>query len=203
MAAFHSRTHKHADDLSFLWDDRVALVLVVSGRYGYVGKAEQGSRLWKDGFWYSDPNRVYCESTRAHNTVEIDGRNYVRKGAKPYGSAIKRCGSVGELFYSECEVKHFKSIRHVRLLIFKPSEWLVVCDWLHDNIEAEHDYRQWFHFAPELSVRQDAGQYVASGARPKEPLRVGFAARAARRAACCTSVKKRPSCKVSGRPPTA
>lgn len=171
-AAFHSRTHKHADDLSFIWYDRGAQLLVDAGRYGYVGKTEQGSELWKDGFWYADPNRVYCESTRAHNTVEIDGRNYQRKGVKPYGSALNRFGSVNdELFYSECEVKHFKSIRHVRLLIFKPSHWLIVCDWLHDNVEAEHDYRQWFHFAPELAVTQEGAQYVATGARPQEALR--------------------------------
>lgn len=171
-AAFHSRTHKHADDLSFIWYDRGAQLLVDAGRYGYFGKTEQNSELWKEGFWYADPNRVYCESTRAHNTVEIDGRNYQRKGVKPFGSALNRFGSVNdELFYSECELKHFKSIRHVRLLVFKPSHWLIVCDWLHDNVEAEHDYRQWFHFAPELSVREQAGQYVATGARPSEPLR--------------------------------
>src|SRR6478609_370100 len=173
IAAFHSRTHKHADDLSFIWYDRGAQLLVDAGRYGYFGKAEQGSELWKDGFWYADPNRVYCESTRAHNAVEIDGRNYGRKGVKPYGSALSRTGSLrDEIFFSECEAKHFKSIRHVRVLLYRPSEWLVVCDWLHDNVEAEHDYRQWFHFAPELSVRQVGEQYVAQGARPKEPLRV-------------------------------
>jgi hypothetical protein len=172
IAAFHSRTHKHADDLSFVWYDRGALLLVDSGRYGYFGKVEKGSPLWQEGFWYSDPNRVYCESTRAHNTVEIDGRNYPRKGVKPYGSALDRSGSLrDEVFFSECEVKHFKSIRHVRLLIFKPSAWLVVCDWLHDNLEVPHEYRQWFHFEPELSVRRDGQQYVATGARPEQSLR--------------------------------
>lgn len=173
IAAFHSRTHKHADDLSFVWYDRGAQILVDSGRYGYFGKAEQGSSLWQDGFWYSDPNRVYCESTRAHNTVEIDGRNYQRKGVKPYGSALNRNGCLqDELFFSECELKHFKSIRHVRVLLFKPSSWLIVCDWLHDNLEQQHDYRQWFHFAPELSVQREGGQYVARGPQPAQALRV-------------------------------
>ncbi|QJW84688.1 hypothetical protein HK414_16235 [Ramlibacter terrae] len=34
-AAFHSRTHKHADDLSFIWSDRGSDLLVDAGRYGY------------------------------------------------------------------------------------------------------------------------------------------------------------------------
>jgi hypothetical protein len=173
IAAFHSRTHKHADDLSFIWYDLGTPILVDAGRYGYDGKAEVGSALWKDGFWYSDPNRVYCEGTRAHNTVEIDDRNYLRKGVKPYGSALGRYGVVDdEVYFSEAEVKQFKSIRHVRLLLFRPRSWLVVFDWLHDNVEAQHDYRQWFHFAPELSVRHQGEQYVATNSRWSAPLRV-------------------------------
>jgi hypothetical protein len=173
IAAFHSRTHKHADDLSFIWHDRGMPLLVDAGRYGYDGKTEVGSALWQDGFWYSDPNRVYCESTRAHNTVEIDGRNYPRKGIKPYGSALKRWGTVGtDVYYCESETKLFKSIRHVRLLLFRPGQWLLVWDWLHDNVEAEHDYRQWLHFAPELSLRSEGAVYVASASRLEQPLRV-------------------------------
>jgi hypothetical protein len=74
-AAFHSRIHKHADDLCFSWFDRGANILVDSGRYGYIGKTKPGSELWRDGHWYTDPWRVYCESTRAHNTLEFDGNN--------------------------------------------------------------------------------------------------------------------------------
>jgi hypothetical protein len=173
-AAFHSRTHKHADDLSFIWYDRGSQILVDAGRYGYDAKTEVGSELWNDGFWYSDPNRVYCESTRAHNTVEIDDRNYLRKGAKPYGSALKRYGVADrDVYYSETEVKQFKSVRHVRLLLFRPRSWLVVCDWLHDNLEAEHHYRQWFHLAPELSVEQRGERYRAENARWETPLWIG------------------------------
>jgi hypothetical protein len=160
-AAFHSRTHKHADDLSFVWYDRGREILVDAGRYGYVGKAETGSKLWEEGYWYSDPRRVYCESTLAHNTVEIDGRSHPRKGVKPYGSALRRSGATPEgISYVETEVKHFKTIRFARVLVFRPSSWLLVLDWLHDNAAGEHVFREWFHFAADLSVRQDANQYV-------------------------------------------
>lgn len=152
-AAFHSRTHKHADDLSFVWHERGHNILIDAGRYGYVGKTEIGSELWKQGYWYSHPNRLYCESTRAHNTLEFDKENYLRKGVKPYGSAIKRSAQYDNgLTVLETECKHFKSIRHARVLIYMPSQWLIVYDWFKDNLDNDHDVRQWFNFAPEIKL---------------------------------------------------
>jgi len=160
-AAFHSRTHKHADDLSFVWSDQGANILVDAGRYGYIGKAEQGSALWLDGYWYSDPHRVYVESTRAHNTLEFDGLNFPRKGAVPYGSALRRWGSHNSgMMFVETECKHFKSIRHARVLFFMPGQWLVVFDWFHDNANTPHAVKQWFHVAHDLQVLEDQGQYL-------------------------------------------
>jgi len=172
MGAFHSRTHKHADDLSFVWSDRGSDLLVDAGRYGYIGKTEQGSPLWLDGYWYSDPKRVYIETTRAHNTLEFDGINYKRKGAKPYGSALGRSihGEHG-LYVIEAEVKQFNSIRHVRTLIFRPGYWLIVFDWFHDNLQKPHRARQWFHLAPQLGLLTEKKGYVVSVPDSSEPLR--------------------------------
>lgn len=157
-AAFHSRTHKHADDLSIVWHDRGHEILVDAGRYGYLGKAEPGSELFEDGYWYSDPNRVYCEATRAHNTVEIDGRNFMRKGVRPYGSGLVRWGCTGHgIRYCEAQARQFRTIRHFRTLLYLPSQWLIVFDWLHDGAGQEHEFRQWWHFDPSLSVRRDEG----------------------------------------------
>lgn len=172
-AAFHSRTHKHADDLSFVWFDRGHNLLVDAGRYGYIGKAEQGSELWLDGHWYSDMWRVYCESTRAHNTLEFDGRNFPRKGVKPYGSALKRWGELDcGVFFAETEVKQFNAIRHVRILFHMPHQWLIVFDWFHDNNEDPHTVKQWFHIGHELQVLMDGGQYVVSVPGTQQVLRV-------------------------------
>lgn len=155
IAAFHSRAHKHADDLSLIWYDRGERILVDAGRYGYFGKAEPGGDLWKDGYWYSDPARVYVESTRAHNTVEIDGMNHPRKDAKPYGSALKRWGrDVSGLVFCETEVRHWK-VRFARTLVWSPGEWLLVFDWLKDGFLSRHDFRQWFHFDPDARVVLD------------------------------------------------
>lgn len=161
-AAFHSRTHKHADDLSFVWYDRGHYILIDAGRYGYVGKTEFGSELWKQGYWYSHPSRLYCESTRAHNTLEFDEENYPRKGAKPYGSAINRSVKYDNgLTVLETECKHFKSIRRVRVLIYMPGQWLIVYDWFKDNLNQNHDVRQWFNFSPEILFDKTEGSYRA------------------------------------------
>jgi hypothetical protein len=163
-AAFHSRTHKHADDLSFFWYDRGGEVLIDAGRYGYLGKTEQNSELWLDGHWYADPKRVYCESTRAHNCLEFDGKNYPRKGIKPYGVALGRslelpCGLVA----METECRHFKGNRHVRMLLLMPGQWLIVFDWFHDNQNQPHNVRQWFHLAEDwqLAAQPDGYQAVS------------------------------------------
>ena len=163
-AAFHSRVHKQADDLSFVWYDRGADILIDAGLYGYLGRTKKGSALWDQGFWYSDPKRVYVESTRAHNTVEIDGRSFDRRRSKPYGSAIERWGETEDgLFFIETHVRQFRTIRHARLLVLKPHDWLLVFDWVWDNLKKNHDYRQWFHFAPDLIVMPSGSALTVSG----------------------------------------
>ena len=167
QAAFHSRTHKQADDLSFIWYDRGAEILIDAGRYGYLGKTEPGSDLWNKGFWYSDPKRIYVESTRSHNTVEIDGMSFNRRDTPPYGSAIQRWGETEDgLLFVETHATQFETIGHTRLLVFDPGNWLLVYDWLSDEAEENHDYRQWFHFAPDLTIESQNGELRVSG----EPL---------------------------------
>ncbi|MCP3669841.1 MAG: hypothetical protein GY814_05320 [Gammaproteobacteria bacterium] len=185
-AAFHSRIHKHADDLSFVWFDRGFNILVDAGCYGYIGKTKPGSKLWREGNWYSDPWRVYCESTRAHNTLEFNGCNFPRKGAKFYGSALKRWGEGSSgIVFVEAQCKHFESIRHVRMLFFMPGKWLIVFDWFqHDAsflttlkrwLRIGHGLKtikQWFHIGYELKLSEDQGGYIASVHGSQQPLRI-------------------------------
>ena len=164
QAGFHSRAHKQADDLSFIWYDRGAEILIDAGRFGYPGRTEPGSELWNRGFWYSDPKRIYVESTRSHNTVEIDGMSFDRRQSPPYGSAIERWGETGDgLLFVETQARQFQTVEHVRLLILNPQSWLLVYDWLWDDAGEDHDYRQWFHFAPDLVVESRNGGLHVSG----------------------------------------
>ncbi len=172
IAAFHSRVHKHADDLSFVWSDRSSEILIDPARFAYAGKTEPGSDLARQGFWYSDPKRVYVELTRAHNTVEIDGRSYDRT-RKPYGSALKYAGEQGELIVTECEIHHFRTVRHWRALAMSPDRFILVVDWLLDRSGETHDFRQFFQFHPSWTVETAApGRLIATRSQPDLSLAV-------------------------------
>lgn len=176
IASFHSRVHKHADDLSFVWSDLGAEILIDPGRYAYGEKTEPSSDLAQQGFWYTDPKRIYVESTRAHNTVEIDGRSFNRK-RKPYGSALTYAGEQNGLIVTECDLRHPKSARHWRVLVMNPGHFLLVVDWLFDRAEQVHDFRQHLHFHPAWDISRDLaldkrGQLLAHAERPDLSLTV-------------------------------
>ncbi len=153
-ASFHSRVHKHADDLSFVWSDRGLPILVDPARFAYSGKTERGSDLAKQGFWYADPKRIYVESTRAHNTVEIDGRSYNRTRT-PYSSALRYAGEQDGLIVTECHHRPAGTVLHIRLLTLAPGRFLLVVDWLFDRSGTAHDFRQHVHFHPDWHVVPD------------------------------------------------
>lgn len=159
-AAFHSRVHRHADDLSFVWFDGGRDLLVDSGRYGYAGQQDPDSGLGRLGHWYGDPARVYVESTRAHNTVEVDGVSNPRR-SRPYGSALTRWAQADGVAIVE-GLARIGAVVQRRLLIARPGEWLIVVDSLADPGKGEHDYVQRFHFAPDLDVQGNAAGARAS-----------------------------------------
>ena len=167
--AYHSRTHKHADDLSFVWCEQGRDILIDAGRYGYRGRTRTSDALWKRGFWYDDPNRVFVESTHAHNTVEVDGLSYDRRNEPPYGSALIAADHTPEgLAFSVGEVDHGPLGVHRRLLVLMRAKWLLVIDRLArpDGRQAgllgpfAPPTRQWFHFAPDLEVSPASGGAV-------------------------------------------
>jgi len=129
-----------------------------SGRYGYLGQTESNSELARQGFMYSDPNRIYVETTRAHNTVEIDGLSHPRRNVEPYGAGLACWGEQGELMWSECCARFHGSVEHRRLLVFNPGHWLVLVDALRDVDGKSHEYSQRFHFAPELVGTEDGAR---------------------------------------------
>jgi hypothetical protein len=60
----------------------------------------------------------------------------------------------------------------MRMLIFMPGKWLIVLDWFHDNNEATHKVRQWFHLGHELQLLAEQDQYLVPVQASTEPLRV-------------------------------
>lgn len=139
QGAFHSSIHKHLDDLSFELFEKGERLLIDSGAYGYQVSNE----------------RRYFQSTRAHNTVEIDGVNFSRKSEYAYGSAINVAEFRGDHFYIKASVHH-KDLKafHQRELFYQPGAWLI----LRDNVEREQScsITQWFHLGASCKlVKQD------------------------------------------------
>ena len=157
-AQFHSRQHKHADDQNVLYHVANRPILIDPGTYTYQ---------------YDAPERIYCESTRAHNCVEIDGQNYSRFRKHSYGSALEISTSLGPLSIHSGMLRHKTlispfipnnkirstdgidcDVTHNRILVNYPGRFLAIIDNL---ITAEtHSYIQWNHFHPDLNLR-DSG----------------------------------------------
>jgi hypothetical protein len=160
--AFHSRVHKHADDLSFTWYERGREVLIDPGRFAYRRAGEMPPELARLGFMYSDPQRIYVESTRAHNTVEIDRRSHNRR-EPPYGSALDAWGESGHVLWARSSLTFEKRIDHTRMLFFLPGTFLIVVDDLRDHAGHPHHFCQRFHAAPEFNVSEhDTGVALAA-----------------------------------------
>ena len=162
IAGFHSRTHKHADHLSFVWMEGQTEILVDAGKYGYAGKTSPGDEHYNEGFYYSDPKRVYVETTRAHNTVEIDDKDIPRKGVTPFGSALKYAAEQNGLVVTACEMRPLRFVRHHRTIVLKPAQFIMVWDWLTDQEGAQHKFRQWFHLSPRWAAKRNDRSYAAT-----------------------------------------
>ena len=162
IAGFHSRTHKHADHLSFVWTEGEMEILVDAGKYGYAGKTKLGDEFFNQGFYYADPKRMYVEKTRAHNTVEIDDTDFARKGVKPFGSALKYAAEQNGLVVTSCEMRPLRFVRHQRTIVLKPAQFVMVWDWLIDREGAEHKFRQWFHLSPRWTAERNDRDYFAT-----------------------------------------
>lgn len=126
-AAFHSRAHKHADDLNVVWYDRGQQILTDSGRYGYGELLPANSPLRNEGFYYASPERQYFEGTMAHNTLMVDGKNQDRRHREPYGSGLTECSQGDGVFDLSARVHHTDYI-HRRRLVFRPGDELMIKD---------------------------------------------------------------------------
>lgn len=152
-AAFHSRVHKHIDDLSIEWSDVGQDILVEPGMYGYEGRTGANSELRKIGFYYDHPARIYVESPHAHNTVEINNSPDNRRSVKPYGSGIQSGGMTNEgWFQAIASVPRHENFKQTRIIVSAPQEWLLVVDQVENTNEMDttedNQFTQWFHLNP-------------------------------------------------------
>ena len=130
----------------------------------------QGQRLAVDAGTFSydvNPARIASRSTAEHNTVVINGleQSEVWGGfrvARRSNPTLSRAGRCGEYLVFQGEyanrVDPRQRITHERIIILKPSRWMLV--W--DTIQARHaiQARSLCRFAPGWTVEAESGGYA-------------------------------------------
>lgn len=137
--AHHSSVHKHSDDLHIEWFDRGSAILVDSGAYCYK----------------RDDMRKYVLSTRAHNTVECDGRSSPRAKEHSYGSCLlaPRYHTWGAELSGQVAHPALNFV-HARKVLFAPGRFLAVVDIVEGS--KDRTFVQWWHFAPSLIFSKES-----------------------------------------------
>ncbi|MFE7606072.1 heparinase II/III family protein [Brachybacterium paraconglomeratum] len=170
-AAYHSRAHKHADDLTVIWYERGHQILTDGGRFGYGELLPPDSPLREDGFYYAAEERQYVESTIAHNTLMMDGKNQRRHKRKPYGTGLMDCEQKPGRFDLTARVRHQDYV-HRRRLVYKPGEELRILDAVHSKTEDEREAILWFNLDGALELQSVDEQIAFRSAGPEKPVTV-------------------------------
>ena len=142
--------HAHCDILSYEWDSAGEPVIVDSGLHGYDG----------------DPYREYVRSTRAHNSVVIDGKNqseawatfrFARRATDVHGASSLREGRY--TFQGSYRPYHNGRTLHRRTITLERDE-LSITDVVEDQNQAS--VQSFLHFHPDFSVSVLDGRATAA-----------------------------------------
>lgn len=163
-AAFHSRAHKHADDLNVVWYDRGHQILTDAGRFGYGDLLPADSPLRREGFYYATPQRQYVEGTAAHNTLMVDGQNQQRRTREPYGSGIGECTEKAGVFDLSGRVQHGDYI-HRRRVVYRPGRELLLKDSVFSQSAETREGTLWFNVSGHFELESTAGPVVFVASR--------------------------------------
>lgn len=137
QTGFFQKTHKHADCLSFVWQEAGEYLLIDSGKYGYM----------------RDRMRRYIKSTRAHNTVEIDGQSYSIEASKAYGVGLRELTPLGQGWMLSGRVlRKDLGHEHERRILFMAGWLVVVIDRIVNLTGEARQYSHWWHFNQSHSV---------------------------------------------------
>jgi uncharacterized heparinase superfamily protein len=150
----HQPGHAHCDLLSFELDVRGRPVVVDSGVSGYAG----------------DPLREYVRSTRAHNTVAVDGLEQsevwgtfrMGRAAEPIGVTVRADADRWAL-EGACRHYHDPQLVHRREVNLERDRCTVV-----DRVEGGlgRTVTCWLHLHPTLHPRLADGDWVVEGVGP-------------------------------------
>jgi len=133
--AHEGRTHRQADDLSFVMSNRGNEILIDPGVYSYK----------------EDPGRDYVLSAAAHNTVIINNKTY-----SGWNTTLDNFITNDSFTYFTATHHNFEGFTFERHLIYLANNMVIVIDniksKLLDNQKTEHEFQQIFHFSPKLKI---------------------------------------------------
>ncbi|GMG72601.1 hypothetical protein ShirakiTB12_10690 [Priestia megaterium] len=141
-SAFHSTTHKHGDDLSFILNYGKTDFFVDSGKYNYS---------------YTDPYREYFKGTLAHNTVTVDKKSFPI--TKDQVNKSKISSSEINKTYSYVTGSHelYKGVKVSRTLVYlKNTNSILVRDVMESN--KNHTYTDIFNIGKDVDVKKSASR---------------------------------------------
>ncbi|MEA5446307.1 heparinase II/III family protein [Gammaproteobacteria bacterium AB-CW1] len=168
QAGFFGRTHKHADCLSLVWQERGENLLVDSGKYGYN----------------SGPMRNYMKSARAHNSVEVDGKSLSTDARDAYGNAMETVEPLGAGWLMRADMHRPEAdFRHRRTVLYMPRRTLVVLDELVSTGKAGRRFTGWWQCNPDHHVGCLApDQLLVTGLKRDRAMTMAFFAEGVREA---------------------
>jgi hypothetical protein len=152
QGGFFNPGHRDADDLSFEWFEHGRKILSDSGKYAYTSDA------WRD----------YFDSTRAHNTVEVDGADYPNNRGEHkvrdlYGSAVESVDQGPDRIRIVMDVDHASlEVEHRREIDYRPGSELTVIDTLRSDRAGPRRYVQWHHFPRGFELTGGNGAFQAN-----------------------------------------
>lgn len=136
--SFHSKTHKHADDLAILWMEKGHYILSDTGKYNYG-----------DG-----QKRLYTRSSQAHNTITADNISTSIESRFSYGSSLKNL-SINEYGWYDLFGKVWhrgNNFFHARRLLYNPGKFLIVLDRVKNKTSSKRSFATWFHFPSKTKI---------------------------------------------------
>ncbi|MDJ0950550.1 MAG: alginate lyase family protein [Alphaproteobacteria bacterium] len=140
-AANEGRAHKQADDLSFVLSFGGHELLTDPGQYSYKRGA----------------GREYVLSTRAHNTVLIDGTGFSREGRD---ARLDDFLSTEEFTAINASHGNYEQFEHSRWLLHIRPSLLILVDTLKrkegvlaPDLEQPHQFTQLFHSSNQIRMR--------------------------------------------------
>ena len=151
LTGFHSRAHKHADDLTFVWCEGSTEIVVDGGKFGYGDLLENDDPRRLRGSYYASRERQYVESARAHNTVVRGRAGDIDRRRSPYGSGGPSIRVAGSAFKMTAIAEH-RTHTHRRSLRFEPGRRLLVRDVIDTMSDTVDGVTAWLNLNGEFDI---------------------------------------------------